>query len=239
MRLLVTVAALTAMATSFGWSQGFEQVGVSIGIKGGFPLTQSVEDTRTSASSSGFGGFLSTTDTHFFSDAKNYLVGPTVELYLPLHLSVEADGLYRRINFGESVASTVTPPRTVGLPPTTTALNFHFNNDAWEVSLLGKYRFSTPVLKPYISAGPSFRAISNADFANKGVTAAAGAELKLWKLQAGPELRYTHWGNDPFLRSNTVVIRTGDFSTSVTGTPIASPVHTGRNQLELLFGVAF
>ncbi len=124
------------------------------------------------------------------------------------------------------------------LPPTT--IKFNSNYSAWEVSLLGKYRLPVPVLKPYVSVDPSFRAISNVDFADKGLTAALGAELKLWKLHAGSEVRFTHWGNDPFLTPVSVTtVLIGDFSSSRIGGPIASPIHTGRNQVELLFGLAF
>ena len=55
---------------------------LSVGLKGGFPLTDSLSD----------------------SASKNYLIGPMAELNLPFGLAVEADALYRPLTLTTSRA---------------------------------------------------------------------------------------------------------------------------------------
>jgi hypothetical protein len=61
----------------------------SFGINGGVPLT----DPLTEKTFTGID-----TNIRVFSGSKNYLIGPMVELNLPLGLSVEADALYRPLD---------------------------------------------------------------------------------------------------------------------------------------------
>jgi opacity protein-like surface antigen len=139
----------------------------SVGVKAGVPFTDA------------FNSFTSGSYTSF-SNSKNYIIGPMVELHLPLGLSAEADALYRPLNF-------------------TTGSSFNENYSSWEFPILAKYRFPIPLVKPYVEAGPSFRTVGGfvGNYtSNSGFTAGVGVELRLAKFRIGPEIRYTHWGSD-------------------------------------------
>ncbi|MBV9677238.1 MAG: outer membrane beta-barrel protein [Acidobacteriaceae bacterium] len=138
----------------------------SVGVKAGVPFTDAFNSFTSGSYNS-------------FSDAKNYIVGPMVELHLPLGLSVEADALYRPLSFKSSATST--------------------DFSSWEFPILAKYRFPIPLVKPYVEAGPSFRTVGGlfgGNFSNSGFTAGAGIELRIARFRIGPEIRYTHWGAD-------------------------------------------
>jgi len=74
----------------------------------------------------------------------------------------------------------------------------------WEVPVLAKYwvslpRFSHPMVKPFIEAGPSFRTAYNLNGAlpsSHGFAAGAGAEVHAWKLRIAPQVRYVRWAQD-------------------------------------------
>lgn len=161
---------LTSVCSAAG-VPGFE---FAAGVKGGVPLTDPLAD-------------VTSLGVHTFSDSKNFIVGPTVELHLPLGFSVEGDGLYRLVN-----VNTQTSAGFVGSVVNSGDYGF------WEVSVLGKYHLPLPIVKPYISAGPSFRTVSSLSpyFSTKGVSAALGVEVKALKIRIAPELRYTRWGSD-------------------------------------------
>ena len=64
---------LILLACSFTTAFAAEHI-FSFGIKGGVPLTDAFTDTTTRGVD---------VITHAFSDTKNYVIGPTVELSLP------------------------------------------------------------------------------------------------------------------------------------------------------------
>lgn len=183
-------------------------VSVSVGVKAGVPLTDSFVSVTEPLPELGI------TETEF-SRAKHYLVGPAVEVYLPLHLSIEADGLYRREDITRQFSGILQGgSREFGV---------------WEVPILAKYRVSSSLVRPFLELGPSFRAVQGGEpefrrpdtptqLSSVGVTAGGGLCLKLHHLNFGPEFRYTHWGSDD-------------------KTIIAIPSH--RNQVEFLVGLSF
>ena len=109
------------LAAPVAFAQNF-----SFGVKGGVPLANS----------------LKITDTATYTSSKSpFVLGPAVELHLPLGLGVEADLLYRRLQYTSGANS-----RTTG--------------QAWEVPLLAKYRAPGALLRPYVAAGYSFRRLA-------------------------------------------------------------------------------
>ena len=170
-RLLLLACSLT---TAFSAERLF-----SVGIRGGVPLTDVLSDrTFTSVD----------VVTHVFSNSKNYVIGPMVELNLPFGFSVEADALYRPINL---TTETTVIPR----PLTRISEDIH----SAEFPILGKYRFlHTPVVKPYVEAGPIFRyvAAQASYLSNAGFAIGGGIELKLLLLKLSPEIRFSRWGSD-------------------------------------------
>ena len=171
---------------------------LSVGIRAGIPLTDFFENVDN-------GNFVLQSTTH------RYIVGPTVELRLPLGFSVQVDALYRRLNYNSTfnLADIVTNNRTTG--------------NAWEFPLLVKYRLSAPLIKPYVNAGLAFDTLSGvkqtvlstispnqqttstitnpAELSNnttKGFVIGFGAEIKAIVLHISPEIRYTRWGSAHF-----------------------------------------
>jgi hypothetical protein len=185
-----------------------DSVSVSAGVKAGVPLTDSFASVTEPLPELGI-------TEREFSRAKHYLVGPAVEIYLPLHLSVEADGLYRREDITRQFSAILKGgSREFGV---------------WEVPILAKYRLSSSLVGPFLELGPSFRAIQGGapefrrpdtptGLSTAGVTAGAGLSVKLRHLNFGPEFRYSRWGSDD-KRTNTI------------------PSH--RNQVEFLVGLSF
>jgi hypothetical protein len=135
-----------------------------------------------------------------------------VEVHLPFGFSIEADGLYRPLRL-------ITDVTNAGLPGMG---RDSVNHKSWEVPILGKYRFlHTPLIKPYVSAGPNFRFLDaplDHFMSNHGFALGGGVEVKAYKLRVSPELRYTRWGGDSSFTFNT---------------------KSNPNQVELLVGVTF
>jgi len=181
----------------------------SFGIKGGVPLTDAFSDSTTSAVDA---------VQHSFSNSKDYVIGPTAELRLPFGFSVEADALYRPL----SLATDTTVLLFYGSPgPTTHSVT---NISSWEFPILGKYHFlHTPIVKPYVEAGPIFRAVgsSGSYLSNEGFAMGGGVDVKLFVVRVEPEIRYSRWGGD-------APAEPGFF---------AAP--SNQNQAELLIGISF
>lgn len=179
---------------------------LSIGIKGGVPATDPISETT-------FNGV--DTIVHAFSDAKNYVIGPLVQLNLPLGFAVEADALYRPLNL-------TTDTRVL---PLTAFTRISEDIHSMEFPILLKYHFlPVPVVKPYAEAGPIFRYVGarGSYFSKSGFALGAGVDLKLLVVRIEPELRYTHWGADSGSRM------------SVFGLPPSN-----QNQAEFLIGLIF
>ena len=178
-------------------ASAFAQLPISVGVKAGVPLTDAFSTTQTNSANVGY------------SDSKNYIVGPMVELRLPFGLGAEADALYRPLNLTTAVS-------TNGVVATSNT-----NYSTWEFPILAKYRFPFPIVKPYLEAGPSFRTRSSSltYLSNKGITVGAGVDVH-FLLHIAPEFRYTHWGSDSAVSSIT-------------------PVQSKQDQVEFLVGFSF
>ena len=155
------------------------------GAKGGIPLTDAFADFKAMGVD---------TDVRSFSDSKDFVIGPFVELGLPFGFSVEADAFYRPLNL--TVDQTTIP---LGTFRTSTDIT------SWEFPILAKYHFGhLPIVKPYVGAGPIFRAVRSGGsyLSNAGFSLAGGLEIKILRLRVLPEIRYSHWGSDAIARSS-------------------------------------
>lgn len=188
---------------------------VSFGVKAGVPLT----DFVNSVSGSGV-TFSSVTNTN------RYVIGPSIELRLPLGLGVEFDALYRHFN-----ATANTPGLTASL-----------SSGAWEFPLLAKYRFSVPVVKPFVDAGVAWDRLSGIgqtvtitgivpsaavqpqiavhNDTVAGFVAGVGVDIHALILHISPEVRYTRWNSQHF-------------------TSATSLIESNQNQAEFLVGITF
>jgi hypothetical protein len=186
----------------------------SFGIVGGASLT---DDFRSAAIGTHLTeeGVLVDVTHRFYSTSKDYIVGPMVELRLPFRLSVEADGLYRPLNY---TSGAVNPDGSLNsISPATVV--------TWEFPVLAKYGSPLRHAQPFIEVGPSFRSsgnLNNAEPSNHGFTAGVGLEARLFgRLKLAPVVRYTRWGRDGEFARNTV-----------------SPL-TIKDQVEFLVGLSF
>jgi hypothetical protein len=195
---IVRVALIACFSSSFLIAQNW----ISVGVKGGLPLTSPFAD-RT------FGSVVATIPNPFdlpstvvsaattvSSGSRSFIIGPSLEVRLPIGFAIEADALYRQMNvrMQQSIFYSYSSFLFTSIGPTIAS-----HVDTWEFPILAKYRFSLPFVKPYVEAGPAFRATS-ASFAEhmsgRGVTAGIGVEAHLGHLRIAPEVRYTHWGRD-------------------------------------------
>jgi opacity protein-like surface antigen len=113
-----------------------------------------------------------------------YTIGPTVQLGLPFGFRLEADALYR-------------PLGIVGA-----------STSQWRFPILAQYRFSGPLLKPFVEAGysydhvelnvqlsrdtPGSTGIPLSATSHHGFVVGAGVDFKVPFLRISPEIRYTH-----------------------------------------------
>ena len=174
---------------------------VGFGVKGGLPLN----DFLNAAKSQSF---------RFDTTTNRYIIGPSLELRLPHGLGIELDVLYRHFGysaFGNLVGSaSVIDARTSG--------------SAWEFPLVGKYKFGSGLVRPYVEAGVSWDRLSGLTQAVKttianatssststsnppelnkdttrGFVIGAGVDIKAILIHVSPEIRYTRWGAKHFI----------------------------------------
>jgi hypothetical protein len=128
--------------------------------------------------------------THSYSNSNEFIIGPMLEVRLPLSLAIELDALYHPLNATANVV--------VGSGASQVTVSSSTTYATWEFPVLGKYRFALPIVKPYIEAGPSFLKTSSSLswFSGRGFTLGGGVEVQVLRLRIAPEVRYTHWGSD-------------------------------------------
>lgn len=184
----------------------FGQHLLSVGVKGGVALSDAYNSSTITDRANN-------SVVRLFSNEKDYLVGPTVELHLPLGLSVEADALYRPLSLASQTGIPGSPLSKAGSTRVTT----------WEFPVLAKFRLPVPIAKPYVDAGPSFRHVGQlGDYlSSTGFAVGAGVELHAPLVRVSPEVRYTRWAGD------STPAGTGTFASS------------NLNQVELLVGFTF
>ena len=143
---------------------------LSWGVEAGVPLNDAVN------------GFSSSTGT-VSTNTGRWTLGPTVQLHLPLRLSIEVDALYRSESYQEMTGQHLLP-------------NASINN--WQFPFLGKYDLRGGLLRPFVDAGVTFRYLSGSGIGNPssaGFTIGGGLTLKVLILRLSPELRYTRWNS--------------------------------------------
>ena len=204
------------------------------GVKAGAPATD----------------FLNTVESgtiNFHTYTQRYLFGPTAELRLPFGLGVEFDALYRHYNF-----------QTVGtFLPAGSTITAGAHTGAWEFPLLAKYRFPTPVIRPFVDAGIAFDKLqgfkqtitvvsvnpflppANLNQPVNDVTTGAvfgfGLEIKVPYVHISPEFRYTHWISQHFVPGTVLTTNGNPYPGFVPNTGFS----TNQNQVEAMIGITF
>jgi len=187
---------------------------ISLGIKGGVPVNDEFQ-----------------TSFNYRNEAKRYVVGPMLQINLPMRFAVEVDGLYRRIGYSTN---------------TTDILGNLFNAavraNSWEIPVIVKYHLTPGLIRPYVGAGYAVQGITNvsgavsafsktvfnpeANLINNpahGVVVEGGVQIRALFLKIEPEFRYTHWKDPAF---------------SLNGSQGAF-LQSDQNQYEFLVGIRF
>ena len=183
MRLRTLVLLGSFLAAMPAFAQPIIGHFVSFGVTGGVGLTDAF------ANQTAMGVDV---DTHNFSGSKDYIVGPMMDVHLPLGLSVEIDALYRPLNL------TITNTIISGGGSTFTSSS---TRNTWEFPFLAKYRLPGHLIRPFIEAGPSYRTTQSfpsdsPHLSGAGFTAGVGVEGKFGPIRIAPVVRYTRWGED-------------------------------------------
>jgi hypothetical protein len=161
---------------------------ISVGVIGGAPFTDVVNATNQN-------------NLAFIPKSTNFTVGPSFQVNLPLSFRIEADALYRPYSFSatSTVVSSIVPINVSG--------------NQWTFPVLAQYRFTFPVVKPFVEVGASFDHLSNLSSAAKNITSGAGqliqqshagvvlgggVDVKIPFVRISGELRYTHQGSADF-----------------------------------------
>jgi hypothetical protein len=129
------------------------------------------------------------------TDVRSRIIGPMVEFALPKGFALEADALYHPLRSHSAPSFGVIGSGT-GVSGSSSSSNSGYQGSGltWELPVLAKYRFPTPILRPFVEAGPSFRLGGNVS--RHGITAGVGVEARLSVLRIAPSVRYTHWARD-------------------------------------------
>lgn len=179
----------------------------SAGLKAGIPLTDFVNTVS---------GVTSTT-------TNRYLVGPEVELRLPFGFGVEFDVLYRHFDYTDIVGYVIPVSRVAPAAGTTTG-----HSGDWEFPLVAKYKFPTPVVRPYVEGGVAWDTLSGSastigiatqHTTVEGVVLGAGVDIHALVIHIAPELRFTRWTSQHF--------------------NIPNVLSSNQNQAEFLVGITF
>lgn len=112
------------------------------------------------------------------------VVGPSVEMMLLDWLSLETNAIPRSFR---TVQRTILGDGTT-LPEVRTD-----SGGTWEFPVLAKFRLRRKEVRPFVTAGPSFR-LPKQELPIYGGTVGAGVELTLKYLKIAPTVRYTRWG---------------------------------------------
>jgi hypothetical protein len=171
---------------------------ISIGAIAGVPLTDAFEK-----------GALIPFRFNYTFNTKRYIVGPTVDVSLPLGLRFEADALYTRLDYDSTVMGVDTFTRSA------TKAN------SWEFPLLLKKDFNAAAVRPYGDIGVAPRHVGgtshivNTVFPDhvfelnttppelihdwtSGFVIGGGVEFRTGPLRFSPEVRCTRWFRENF-----------------------------------------
>jgi hypothetical protein len=169
---LAVATFLTAIA---GMPLGLVGQDLSIGAIGGGSLTDAAQSETAY-------------NIRTWSQSKDWIAGAAFELRFRSRFSVEVDALYRELH---ATMASVGPHGSLnGVSP--------FRVETFEFPVLAKYQFGAGTLKPFLEAGPSFRATGNLNFfpSHHGVSAGFGMETHWRGLNIAPVVRYTRWAQD-------------------------------------------
>lgn len=227
-------------------STAFTQV--HLGIKAGIPITDMMHTSGATGAGQGIVSDI------YSSNTKRLLIGPTVNVTLPLGFRLEFDALYQRANYEHTFLTT----------HIYTSETFSHNTaNRWQFPLLLQYRLPLPVVKPFVEAGPSFSRISGGHNVTvkqdnifgsfqgitsqssklvevrhstvAGFTTGVGFDLHVLVIHVAPEVRFTRWGSSQFEAVSEFAAIDIDQPL-----PLKVPsISSNLNQVDFLLGITF
>ncbi len=118
---------------------------------------------------------ISATDPTAIPNNTAFIIGPYLEMRLPLGLSIEGDALYYPHLYSNAVGG----------------------GSVWQFPILAKLGIPLGPIKPYIEGGPSYSHLSDVKTvtnlvheSNYGITLGAGIEIRVKAIRIAPEVRY-------------------------------------------------
>jgi hypothetical protein len=169
-------------------------------------------------------------------ESRRYIVGPMIELGLPLGFGVEFEATYHRHGYSADGFNMA---------------QFQIDREranSWEFPILLRYKLPVPTVRPFLEVGVAPRTISgtisttftasdvitgqttisNSTAATHwdtsiGFVAGVGLQFGVGRLRLSPEGRYTHWNNRPV---NGVILDN-------------PPFYSTRNQFDVLVGIGW
>lgn len=173
-RLIRKILVFTALAATIATAQN-----IGYGVRGGVPLSDFLEaESKTGAL------------TNVLKGKGDVIIGPMLEIRLPLGLGIEGNALYRRWD-------------AMGVVSTDSA-------STWEYPIYAKARLPGIIVRPYVGAGINFQRLGDisrflggtpVDSNRRGFMGAGGLEFKAPFVRISPEVRFTRWGNSDPIRS--------------------------------------
>lgn len=144
------------------------------------------------------------------SVSKRYVVGPALDIGLPLGFGVEVDALYRREGFQSFFGNPVNSGFSVE----------HANS--WEFPMLLKYRLPFPLIQPFVEAGYAPRVMNGTISTlntsasppvqlqasselwptSQGLVIGGGVQFAIGRLRVSPGVRYAYWNNAAIMATN-------------------------------------
>ncbi|MFB3779193.1 MAG: outer membrane beta-barrel protein [Bryobacteraceae bacterium] len=190
---------------------------LNVGVMAG---TNWTDDVRSGRETSSGGRIMPSGQTQtytFIADPgeRRPIVGLTLEYRLSHNWSVEFDILRRPLKSTSTIL--VSPPYELPDGRTSSTLGTSTRTlTPWEFPLLAKYRLPGWTLRPFLTAGPSFRPAGNGTgLSHAGATVGGGVEFRTGGFRVSPAVRYTRWS-------------------SANSFGIGSPL---QNQIEILVGL--
>jgi len=175
---------------------------ISVGIKTGVPFTNFIQTAGEIGR------------RPYRAEAKNYIIGPVLDVRLPHGFGFEFGAMYRRFNQQAGEVQVIADP---GVPYQQIERPYSVNRQSWEFPLVGQYRLPGTRVKPYVEAGVSFNRlrgmllpirtlISHSAIitpqgraeTRSGPVVGGGLEIKLPFMRVSPGLRYTRYGEVDF-----------------------------------------
>ena len=124
-----------------------------------------------------------------------FMIGPTLDVGLTDNISAEVNAIRRRIRYTQLTVF----PQPIEFPNGTIYQYGPFLQDGytWQISALGKYKFSGARVRLFTELGLSFLPVENRD--KTGITAGSGVEVPVGRVTFTPTIRYTRWVTNPEL----------------------------------------